>query len=72
MIINLNVKIIGGPRTPLDVQVYGTAVNDKIMRFANGKTVSETQMAEWIRVGLTTQLREIQIGSDNVGSFKRF
>lgn len=31
MDINLNMKIKGGKRTPVDVVVYGTAVNEKII-----------------------------------------
>lgn len=60
MLINLNVKIKGGPRTPVEVTVYGTAVNEKIMRFANGNGMSETQIAETITKNLTEILKAIQ------------
>ncbi len=60
MIINLNVKVKGGPRTPVDVEVYGTAVDTKTITFANGKQISETELAESIVIGLMTQLRTLQ------------
>jgi len=56
MEINLNVKIRGGPRTPVDVAVYGTAVNSKTLRFANGKSVSEDAIAQWIETNLSEVL----------------
>jgi len=60
MLINLNVKIKGGPRTPVDIEVYGTAVNEKVMRFANGKTISEYAIAEWLEENLLKALSKIQ------------
>ncbi len=45
MLINLNVKIKAGPRTPVNVEIYGTAVNEKIIKFANGSQVSEYTIA---------------------------
>ena len=60
MLINLNVKIKGGPRTPVEVDVYGTAVNSKTMKFANGETISEDAIAIWITHYLTEMLSEIE------------
>jgi len=60
MIINLNVKIKGGPRTPVEVDVYGTAVNTKVMKFKNGRTISDNDIAVWIKHHLTEILSGIQ------------
>ncbi len=49
MIANLNVKIKAGARTPVGVIVYGSAVNEKIIKFANGKQVTGTQIADQLR-----------------------
>jgi hypothetical protein len=35
MIINLNVKVKGGKRTPPSVEVYGTAANEKTIDFVS-------------------------------------
>lgn len=60
MEINLNVKVKGGPRTPVSVTVYGTAVNSKTLQFKNGNTVHEDTIAEWLMENLTIALRKIQ------------
>jgi len=60
MNINLNVKIKGGPRTPVEVDVYTTSVNPKTLRFANGETVSEDAIAEWIQRNLSEVLSNRQ------------
>ena len=60
MIINLNVRVKGGARTPVLVEAYGTAVNTKVMKFANGETVSENAMAIWIEQYLSKVLVAIQ------------
>lgn len=60
MNININVKIKAGPRTPVEVTAYCTAVNAKIIVFANGKRVSGTQIADWIQDELTVALKKIQ------------
>lgn len=60
MVINLNVKIKGGPRTPIEVIVYGTSVNEKTMTFANGKQISESDIVDWLYTNLTTALKKIQ------------
>ncbi len=56
MKINLNVKIEGGPRIPVTVSVYGTAVNPKTLKFANGETVTEETIAQWIETNLAKAL----------------
>jgi hypothetical protein len=60
MVINLNVKIKGGPRTPVEVDVYGTSVNDKVLKFKNGTTVKERHLAEWIERNLLKSLQDAQ------------
>ncbi len=60
MIININVKIKGGPRTPVEVDVYGTSVNDKIMKFKNGTVINERHIAEWIQRELLKSLQKSQ------------
>lgn len=60
MLINLNVKIKGGPRTPVDVDIYGTSVNEKIIKFKNGKKISENEIAEKIQQALISWMRNIQ------------
>jgi len=60
MIINLNVKIKGGPRTPVEVDVYGTSVNDKTLRFKNGTSIHERHIAEWIQRNLLKSLQNSQ------------
>lgn len=60
MEINLNVKVKGGPRTPVSVTVYGTAVNSKTLKFANGQTVSENTIAQWIETNLSEALSHRQ------------
>ena len=60
MNINLNIKIKAGPRTPIEVTVYGTAVNDKTIKFANGHEVKENTICEWLETHLTKALKKIQ------------
>ena len=60
MEINLNLKIKGGPRTPVEIDVYGTAVNRKTMKFANGNKVHENTITEWLMENLTIALKKIQ------------
>jgi len=60
MLINLNVKIKGGPRTPIEVDVYGTSVNEKTIKFANGNKISESAITDWLYVNLTEALKKIQ------------
>ena len=59
MILNLNIKIKAGPRTPVEVDVYCTAVNEKMLRFANGCMVTESQIAEFMKQTLTKKLKEL-------------
>jgi len=60
MEINFNIKVKGGKRTPVEVTVYGTAVNEKVIEFSNGKTVSESQIAIWLQDNLVIALKQIQ------------
>ena len=58
MIINLNVKVKGGQRTPPSVECYYTAVNEKVIEFANGTMVTGTELAEWIASELLRSLNK--------------
>ena len=60
MNINLNVKVVGGPRTPVEVEVFSTSVNKKVLTFKNGTTVTQDQIATWIEVELTRVLKAKQ------------
>ena len=60
MEINLNVKVKAGPRTPVDVSVYYTAVNERSIRFKNGKRISGTAIAEGIAENLEIALKKIE------------
>lgn len=58
--INLNVKIKAGKRTPVEVLVYGTSVNDKSLEFSNGLVISESRIIKWIETELTKAIKSIQ------------
>ena len=60
MMINLNVKVKGGSRTPIEVDTYMTAVNEKVIKFANGNKISGFTIAAWISDNLTIALKKIQ------------
>jgi hypothetical protein len=60
MEINLNIKIKGGKRTPIEVNVYRTSVNEKSIEFANGKQIKESTIIAWIKKYLTHSLKLIQ------------
>ncbi len=60
MTINLNIKIKAGPRTPVEVDVCGTAVNEKSLTFANGKKLTGIDIAKWLKRELSNELKEIE------------
>ena len=60
MNINLNIKIKGGKRTPVEVTVYGTSVNQKELVFKNGNRIKENDIAEMISKNTENALRAIQ------------
>ena len=60
MDININVKVCGGPRTPVTVKAYSTAVNKRTMRLANHSEVTDTQIAKWIQEQLGNALKELE------------
>ena len=60
MIMNLNLKIKGGPRTPVDIEIYGTAVNKKFLKFKNGREVSEMMIVDWTYDNLGSALKKVQ------------
>jgi len=47
--MNINVKVYGGVRKPIEVRVEPTGVNTKIIKFKNGKTVTDNAIAEFIQ-----------------------
>lgn len=60
MNINLNIKVYGGKRTELSVEARPTAVNEKTMVFKNGRSVTDTQIAEWMARKLESKLKGIE------------
>jgi len=58
MEINLNLKIKGGKRTPISVEIYGTSANTKVIEFSNGKIITGEQIAKWINSELTKALKK--------------
>ena len=52
MTVNLQVKIKTGKRTPVEVMVTNTSVNEKIMTFLNGKTMSEYTFSQYLEKDL--------------------
>jgi len=48
--LNFNVKIKAGARTPVEVSAHSTAINEKTIAFINGRTLTSTQIAEWLQV----------------------
>jgi hypothetical protein len=57
--ISINLKIYGGPRTPVGVDVYATS-KEKTLTFSNGVKVTQTQIVDWLRAELLRVLRERQ------------
>jgi hypothetical protein len=60
MNINLNVKIKAGKRTPVEVSVYSTSREEKILVLTNGKKVGEKQIVNWLVTELTKTLEKLQ------------
>ena len=60
MNINLNLKIKGGQRTPVEVDVYSTSANEKVLKFQNGNEVKESTICKWLQKNLTESLKSIQ------------
>jgi len=60
MLINLSLKVQGGKRTPVTVTCYPTAINDKVMIFANGKCITGNHIAEYIEKDLGEKLSLMQ------------
>jgi hypothetical protein len=59
-VINLNVKVKGGVRTPIEVDVLSTSVNPRTLKFKNGVEITERQIAKWIKKYLETKLKKWQ------------
>lgn len=64
MNINFKVKVKAGPRTPVSVEARGTAVNEKKLRFANGKEVTEAEIANHIEDHTTAWLSRLEEGGE--------
>ncbi|MFH1455043.1 MAG: hypothetical protein ABIF22_01865 [bacterium] len=60
MTINLNIKLTAGKRTPLQVDVQRTSVNEKVLTFKNGQTMTESEIASTIKKQLEYYLGRIQ------------
>ena len=60
MEININVKVKAGKRTPVDVTVITTGVNEKTLTLINGLTITDQQIAEWIDKQLTKAIKKIE------------
>ena len=56
--LNINVKVIGGKRTPPNVEAYYTAVNIKEITFPNGRVITNEQLAQWIADNLQNSLNK--------------
>lgn len=63
MELNFNVKVRAGTRTSVEVEARCTAVNEKMIKFIGGRTLTSGQIAEWIRVKLQAELNEVQGGT---------
>ncbi len=57
--LNINIKIRGGKRTPIEVACYGTGAGKKIITFPNDKRVSDEEICAWIQENLTVALKKI-------------
>ena len=62
MDMNFTLKVYGGKRTPVEVGCYPTNVNEKVMVFANGKSISDKLIAEFVHVELANVLSKLQKG----------
>ena len=56
MEVNLNVKVKAGKRTQPSVLVACFGVNVKTIEFANGKTITDEELANWIAENLQSAL----------------
>lgn len=56
MQINLNLKIEADPRAPTQI-VTQTSGNEKIIRFANGNEISESELSLWIQDHVIAELQ---------------
>jgi hypothetical protein len=63
MNININLKVRGGPRTPVNVDAYATS-KEKTLTFSNGVKVTQTQIVNWLQTELLRVLRERQNSTD--------
>lgn len=70
MDINLNIKIKAGKRTPPQVTIYSTSITrEKVIEFANGERVTETEICNWLEKGLTGALQKVADKPKEVKSF---
>lgn len=60
MKIHLKIDIKAGPRTPIEVAVYGATLHERTIKFTNDRQITEIQIANWVRVELTKILTNIK------------
>lgn len=58
--INVNLKVRGGKRTPVETWATLTATNERTIEFANGNSVSGSDIADVAVTALQAYLRELQ------------
>lgn len=58
--INVNLKVRGGKRTPVETWATLTATNERTIEFANGNSVTGSDIADLVVVYLQAHLRELQ------------
>ena len=54
--ININVKVIAGPRTKAEVLAEPTSVNPKSITPVKGVVISEDTLAQWIETDLKRRI----------------
>jgi type VI protein secretion system component Hcp len=62
--INLNIKIKAGKRTPVEIDIYRTSVNEKTLDFINGKSLTEQDIIEIIYKNLAQELTKFESEGD--------
>ena len=56
---HIRVTVHAGPRTKTSVEAYCTGVNVKKFTLANGKIVTDVEMAKWIAENLQKAIDEL-------------
>ena len=58
---NINVKVRGGVRTPIQVSAMPTGVNEKVIKLANGYAVTDGIIALQIEADLKRYLQSVEL-----------